>query len=662
MKQKILISAAFIFFVFVQWYSIYFMLYNHPGPLGLNDAASYIEQINFFREFPLSNPATAPSNINKILHPYIFGLMASVTGLSAENMFHLNFYIGLLLMGITLTIFFKRIDPSPLFVGTAFLIFAFYEGKGSYHGFFWVVPSFYAIMLFLLASIALFYSKHHYIYGIPLTIVLLFTHSTGIYLVTLLIASILLHETLFKKNIRGLKKTAFFSLLCLGIFLTAEYFYTIHLLPASFTSSFNSYQTIDPENIIPNTVFNDILKTISRNDFAKYFYGIYTPLVIYGLYNAFKKKQYPLLSLFFSALIGQLVISPIALYNFRFFYPLEILIWIIIAYGISILIQMLFLQQKTQQTMILKTGRWMLSGLSLLFLYNNIHQKASHNYDFKFYNPRFVENDALMNYIKEYPHKKLGLYALNPGVYQGLKDPNNNPNFISTPLSATIAQAPEKWLIIGENHRLYKASNSGFRVVLPQTGNIEIINMALQKGHYKMELIDTEIPDTFNLNLSSNGVTYTQWLNELYQVKYPEENIYPPVLLPWYWFADKLWPLHQKPMRQSNIIRESNKFSLEFDLKKTNDSIKIENNGKTLYITGMIKLVNLETGKENFIDFYWGNETSLKNNIALIFKGKRHPLLWTDPAGSPGRNYLFKLEKNFKDVKAFSFYSETKNL
>jgi len=130
MKHKVLIAVAFRFFLFVQCYGVYFLYFNHPGPLGLNDSESYISQINFFREYPLSNPSVAPSNINKILHPYLFGLLAYLSGISAETMFHLNFYIGLCLMGITLTVFFKNINPSPLFISTAFALLAFYEGNG----------------------------------------------------------------------------------------------------------------------------------------------------------------------------------------------------------------------------------------------------------------------------------------------------------------------------------------------------------------------------------------------------------------------------------------------------------------------------------------------------------------------------------------------------
>ncbi|MDP8306119.1 MAG: hypothetical protein RAO75_06405 [Candidatus Chlorobium antarcticum] len=196
-------------------------------------------------------------------------------------MFHLNFYIGLCLMGITLTVFFKNINPSPLFISTAFALLAFYEGNGAYHGFFWVVPSFYAIMPFLLTAIALFFSKHHYLYGIPLIILLTLTHSTGIYLAALLVAAVLLHETLFKGNIKGLIKTGIFLLSALGIFYLAEYLYSIHLLSASFTSSFNSYQKTPIEQLIPGVAKNDILETIQRYDFTKYFFGIYTG--IWGL-------------------------------------------------------------------------------------------------------------------------------------------------------------------------------------------------------------------------------------------------------------------------------------------------------------------------------------------------------------------------------------------
>jgi len=659
MKNKITISGAFLFFLLVQWYGIYFMLYNHPGPLGLDDSDFYIQQIDFFREFPLSSPSLAPSNINKILHPYIFGLLASLMGISATSMFHLNFYIGIFLMGLTITSLVKKIDSSALFTVIALLLFAFHEGKGSYHGFFWVVPSFYAIMLFLLTARAVFYSKHHYIYGLPLLALLLVTHSTGIYLGSLIVVAILLHETLFKRNLPGIKKLVAFLLAVSVIFIGSEYLYQQHILPASFTSSFNSYRKVEFQNLMPATALNDILETIGRHDFSKYFYGLYTPLVVYGLYWIWKEKKYPLLSLFMAALIGQILISPLSNYTYRFFYPLEILTWIVIAYGLSKLLQP---REWSTAGITAKTSRWALVVLSSLFLYNTIHQKAAHNFYFKFYNPLFLEAKAFTDYLDNNQDKKLAMYVKFPGVYTGLQQSGMDFAYHFNPSGKNIARDPESWLVIGENLRLYEANNGGFRALLPKDGALHIKTPALLPGRYRIELIDTELPGTDGISISADGVTLSDWQEDSYAVRFPEKGMYPPIMPPWYWFPDTTWPLHNRPMRKTNIVRESRKHSIDFTLHEPTASLMLRNSGEARYLAGMIQLTNLDTGLAQVIDFYWGDETTLKEGISMVYGDKELPLLWTDPNGAPGRAYLFQMKKAFKDAKAFTYYGKSSEL
>ncbi|MDP8306120.1 MAG: hypothetical protein RAO75_06410 [Candidatus Chlorobium antarcticum] len=100
--------------------------------------------------------------------------------------------------------------------------------------------------------------------------------------------------------------------------------------------------------------------------------------------------------------------STIANYSYRFFYPLELLTWVVIAYGISQLIAELFTTVKPNnarktRAIAKRSGQWLLLGLAGLFMYNAVHQKADHNYYFKFYNPVFMESDAMMNYLQSTP-------------------------------------------------------------------------------------------------------------------------------------------------------------------------------------------------------------------------------------------------------------------
>lgn len=247
------------------------------------------------------------------------------------------------------------------------------------------------------------------------------------------------------------------------------------------------------------------------------------------------------------------------------------------------------------------------------------------------------------------------------GISSGLKKAGFEPDFAFSPSGATIAAAPRNCIVIGESLRLYdekNRSNGGFRAVLPSHNALKLKTPALQPGRYRVALSDTELPSTEHLQLIAGGKTLSGWQQSTYQARFPEENQFPPILMPWHWFPDKPWPLYKRPMRKNNIVRESTTHSISFELTEPTDALEIQNNGETLYLAGMITITNLDTKEEKVIDFYWGDENILKNDINLSHKDKTYPLLWTDPHGRPGRKYLFTLEKNFGDVKAFAYYKK----
>ncbi len=167
-----------------------------------------------------------------------------------------------------------------------------------------------------------------------------------------------------------------------------------------------------------------------------------------------------------AALIGQILISPLSNYTYRFFYPLEILTWIVIAYGLSKLLQP---REWSTAGITAKTSRWALVVLSSLFLYNTIHQKAAHNFYFKFYNPLFLEAKAFTDYLDNNQDKKLAMYVKLPGVYMGLQQSGMDFAYHFNPSGKNIARDPESWLVIGENLRLYEANNGGFRASFRKT-------------------------------------------------------------------------------------------------------------------------------------------------------------------------------------------------
>jgi len=558
-------------------------------------------------------------------------------------MFHLNFYIGILLMGGTLLLYVRKTDSSITFTVTALLLLAFYEGKGSYHGFFWVVPSFYAVMLFLLAAVALFNSRHHYRYGLPLVLLLLLTHSTGIYHVAVLAMALVINNMLFNRNPEGLKTTLLLAAIGLIVVVVSEFLYAQGILAKSFLSILKAHSSInatDSATLWSGTakpLLLNMLEPFTRHDFTKYFAGIYTPVVGYGIYQTYRSRKLPLLSLFIVLLIGQILVAGVAIKNYRFFYPLEVVTWIVMAFGIARALEHLFGNNKTRSNLG-RVGLGLLLALSTLFLYGAIHQKAEHSWYFKFYGPRFFQKEAFLDYIQEHPDKQLAVYTNHDGNYLGLPGARKSLHFTFSPKGSTITDTPHNWLVIAENHKLFSEKQQGFHLVVPHNATLELNASALSPGKYRLELTDSHLKsiDGISLTFEFDKKHKSEWHEEPYAVRFPEEEMYPPLLMPWYWNGDTPWPLHKKPLHRMGTVRESSRFWVEFELKNPETTIQLQNTGADRYLLGEIALINLDTNTRHAFDLYWGDETVLKNNMALILNGKEHPLLWTDPVNGPG--------------------------
>ncbi len=679
-KKHIPIAAAFLGYLFVQWYGVFFMWYNHPGPLGLEDSAGYMSRIAFFREFPLFDavrdrlPSHPPYAIHEIAHPYLFGVLALLSGVTTETMFEYNFYIGLFLMGIVLFLLFRKIEGSPQFLVPALLLFAFYEGEGSYHGFSWVVPSFYAILLFLSAVIALFYSRRPALFGTPLIALLLLTHSTGTYLAAVLLATRFFTTLLEGERKKALKEALIFLGLGLLVFLLTESLHDADMLQRSFSSSFKSYrhpagpdglsQEMDWSGRI-SVLLGRVTEIVRSHDFTKYFYGLYTPLLAFGLFRVVKNRQYPLAILFTLLLAGQLAAPLLSRVGYRFFYPLEVVTWIIMAYGFSGTLESLF--RKRNETgqggapFIRAFPFWLLLALSGLFYYNVVHHKAAHQYHVKFYHPKFFDERTFLDYVdtnreKQFiifsEHLRSYLYLDGLWRFSGIRPPRKYA-------AAGLAAEPENHIVIGENPRLYEEHRKGFRVVIPRRSALAIRVEGMRPGRYRLELVDTGMHDTAGLRLKHGNREVSSWKRDSLAIRYPEKNAYPAMLPPWYRNPEKPWPLFPRPFRKNDIVRTSVRHSTELTLDGRTKLLLMRNRGKKTFLHGSIRIVELQTGEMRIIDFDRGEKSVLETETGLLYKGVLHPLLWTDPEiRKPFRNMLFRLEKNFGDVKAFSLYAK----
>lgn len=80
----------------------------------------------------------------------IFGLIGKIFSLAPEKTFHLGFYLGTLLLALILPFFLASFTSRRPLIALSILFLAFYHGTGESHGFFWVVPSFFSLILFFI--------------------------------------------------------------------------------------------------------------------------------------------------------------------------------------------------------------------------------------------------------------------------------------------------------------------------------------------------------------------------------------------------------------------------------------------------------------------------------------------------------------------------------
>jgi len=655
MRQKALIGTALLFYLTVQWYAVWFMQYNHPGPLGLDDATAYISNISYSRDFPL-NILSSP-DMDQVSWSWFWGVTARVLGLTPEAMFSANFYVGLFLMGLVLATLFRKIDPSPWLACVGLVLFAFYEGNGAYHGFFWVVPSFYAIMLFLLGAIALRGKSHRLSFSLPVILLLVTTHTTGIYLAALLLLALFINDVVWEKNIRAMGLIAIFTLGAALLLIGAEHLFHVNFIPLSKLTWKPGQQFPGPE------AFSEPLR---RYHFAKYYYGLFTPILAYGIHAAVREKKRLPISLLLAALMGYILLGPFVEYNARLFYPLEVVTWIVMAYGISHALRQLAARGKPygHPVRILHIA---ILALSALFAYNALHQKVDHNYFYKFYHPRYFDQEAFFDHLEARPTKKAAIYTSLPNHYRGLAGGWKNPQYMFRPDTKTIADHPNDWLVIGEQHRYYEACVTGFRVEIPVDATLHISLPGCGPGRYRVELRDTGLQSAAGIALRITGANLGEWKEKPEAIRLPAADMQPPLLLPWYLNPEKRWPLFRRPIHPDSVVRHTPAFSMEFETRAPLGKLQLVNTGgEAIALNGVLSVTNLDTGEKRLLDLYWGEAGTLNDVLSLELRGRLHPLLWSDPEDPgdwlgllqhPGKQYRFVLEKNFMDVKAFSIYT-----
>lgn len=141
--NKFLPIFSIIFFLFWRFFFNFLLWRNRILPPEPGDVFNYFRfirliEINYLKLTPFY-----------LAYSVILGNIARIFSLTPEKVFYYTFYLGFILLAIVLWHFFKKLNFKPIQITLCFFLLAFYTGHGSFHGFYWVVPSFFVFLIFL---------------------------------------------------------------------------------------------------------------------------------------------------------------------------------------------------------------------------------------------------------------------------------------------------------------------------------------------------------------------------------------------------------------------------------------------------------------------------------------------------------------------------------
>lgn len=294
-----------------------------------------------------------------------FGFIGHLLRIDATTVFHLSFYIGISMLLPALIMFLKNIETNKKLIAFLLFFLTLYNGGGS-HGFWWVAPDFFSILLiFFIFGIILGNYRYWKILLLVLVPIGFYTHTIFVYLMATPILFCVFYFLFSKKIDTLILKKIVFSLFILAIFYVPtsyylggnpygpETFITKSNMATSgiqifkkYTSPIKNYSVTERKYEI-KYLFPGFSKLKDRY-FNWIFFNPQTPvfnwnfnpfsivfilIFIYVLFVLFYYKQYKILSLYFAALFFTLV-SSINVHADRalpFIWPITFLLY---AYGL----------------------------------------------------------------------------------------------------------------------------------------------------------------------------------------------------------------------------------------------------------------------------------------------------------------------------------------
>ncbi len=382
-NDKWLIRITFVFFIVYKFSLITISFSGRNLAPEPDDSYSYITLIRLvFEKGLFSNTPAIPftSYLHTLYTPYVIvmALLAKIMMLNAEEIFKASFYFGTVLLAIILVKFLTSLTKNRKVIASSLFFLALYNGSGDYHGFYWVVPSFFALATFFILFIQLTSKfKYWYVWVVFMSLIFVLMHPISVYAssifvfwsVFLGISERKIKWTLILRSIFVLTSSVVWFFLSQIYFLSKgiviesessilgvkrvglEYLRFLGKYINNATNAppqIDDVKTITTQTITKTTPFSYIQQDNWKIIKKEYFDILFpTPLLflVFALFFFFlvKERQYKVIALYFAVMLF-VTISTITWFGYRSLQYLWPITFIVVAYGIFFTIR--FLQNK----------------------------------------------------------------------------------------------------------------------------------------------------------------------------------------------------------------------------------------------------------------------------------------------------------------------------
>lgn len=153
LSARILAAAAIVFLGYQLWISAAIWERRGNIPPGFDDSYSYIFDIRKVVEYETLLPETAYpprySHLKDLSYNYLLASAASLSGIPPAEVYRISFFAGKLVLLLVLLHLLLTLDGDRLVAAGALGALAAFSGGPEFHGFYWVVPSFWLLCTFL---------------------------------------------------------------------------------------------------------------------------------------------------------------------------------------------------------------------------------------------------------------------------------------------------------------------------------------------------------------------------------------------------------------------------------------------------------------------------------------------------------------------------------